>query len=272
MSATPDSTLADPNRSLIADLQRQLAECRAERDEALRAGDRDRRGACRSSIPRPATSRRYSIRSYEKAHALCEATSRHLLIMTASCSLRRLATRGILRRVCDRLLTRRSRIRDSPLGAAPGRRTICPSRRCASTLTLSRNPAAASWSRPRGIRTSLCVTLAQGRACSAISALYRQEVRPFSDKQIALLRELRGAGGDRDGERAADHRDARGTGAADRDRRGVAGHQLLARRPRAGVRRDVGKGACGCAESRQGSLLTLDGERFPARRGARSSA
>ena len=34
MSAIPDSTLADSER-LIADLQRQLAECRAERDEAL---------------------------------------------------------------------------------------------------------------------------------------------------------------------------------------------------------------------------------------------
>jgi two-component system NtrC family sensor kinase len=34
MSATPDSTLANPEQ-LIADLQRQLAECKAERDEAL---------------------------------------------------------------------------------------------------------------------------------------------------------------------------------------------------------------------------------------------
>ena len=34
MSATPDSTFADP-QELIADLQRQLAECRAEHDEAL---------------------------------------------------------------------------------------------------------------------------------------------------------------------------------------------------------------------------------------------
>src|SRR5580704_2342355 len=34
MSATPDSTLAYPEQ-LIADLQRQLAKCRAERDEAL---------------------------------------------------------------------------------------------------------------------------------------------------------------------------------------------------------------------------------------------
>jgi len=33
MSATRDSTLAD-SEQLIADLQRQLAKCRAERDEA----------------------------------------------------------------------------------------------------------------------------------------------------------------------------------------------------------------------------------------------
>src|SRR6516165_6622237 len=33
MSATPDSTFT--HEQLIADLQRQLAECRAERDEAL---------------------------------------------------------------------------------------------------------------------------------------------------------------------------------------------------------------------------------------------
>ena len=34
MSAMPDSTLADPQQ-IIAELQRELAECRAERNEAL---------------------------------------------------------------------------------------------------------------------------------------------------------------------------------------------------------------------------------------------
>src|SRR6516164_1083315 len=34
MSGTPDSTLADPHQ-IIANLRRQLVECRAERDEAL---------------------------------------------------------------------------------------------------------------------------------------------------------------------------------------------------------------------------------------------
>jgi hypothetical protein len=42
MSATPDSTLADPQQ-IIADLQRQLAECRAERDEALAERDKAQR-------------------------------------------------------------------------------------------------------------------------------------------------------------------------------------------------------------------------------------
>ena len=38
-----------------------------------------------------------------------------------------------------------------------------------------------------------------------------------------LGRKFRGSGGDRDGERAAHHRDARSIGAADRNRRGIAG-------------------------------------------------
>src|ERR1700730_18615546 len=42
MSATPDSTLADPQR-IIADLQRQLAECRAEWDKALAERDKAQR-------------------------------------------------------------------------------------------------------------------------------------------------------------------------------------------------------------------------------------
>ena len=71
------------------------------------------------------------------------------------------------------------------------------------------------------------------------AAVHRQ-----ADRAVA---EFRGAGGDRDGERAADHRDARGLGAADRDRRGLAGHQFLARRSRAGVRCDARKGACASA-------------------------
>src|SRR4029077_6785124 len=54
--------------------------------------------------------------------------------------------------------------------------------------------------------------------------------------------ELCRTGSHRDGECATDQRDARGTGAADRNRGGVAGHQLIARRSRPGVRGDAGEG------------------------------
>ena len=93
-----------------------------------------------------------------------------------------------------------------------------------------------------GARSVVIAPLRRDDITLGAITIYQQELRPFTDKQIALLAEFRGAGGHRDGERAAHHRDPRGLGPADRDRRGVAGHQFVARRPRPGVRRDARKG------------------------------
>ena len=59
-------------------------------------------------------------------------------------------------------------------------------------------------------RTGLFLALRQENVLRGILWFYRQEVRPFSEKQIALAAQLRRPGGDCDGERAADDRDARG--------------------------------------------------------------
>ena len=60
--------------------------------------------------------------------------------------------------------------------------------------------------------------------------------------------------------------------AADRDRRGIAGHQQLARRSRAGVRRDAGQGHATCAARHRRSSAPTTATGFVRRRARRVAA
>jgi hypothetical protein len=240
MSATPDSTLADPEQ-LIADLRRQLAEreaelaeCKAERDEALQ------RETATSEVLQVINSSPGDLAPVfdamlEKAMRLCEAPF------------------GALRRF-DGEVFRALAARDAsgavtvligePIAPDPGsasERLVLGDKVVHipdvvdTEAYRSGVPSRLRFVEVTGARAALWVALRKNEVLLGDLALYRKEVRPFTAMQIALLQNF-AAQAVINGECSAYHRDARRAGAADRDRRGIAGHQLLAGRSSARFR------------------------------------
>ena len=192
MSATPDSTLATPEQ-LIADLQRQLAEreaelaeCKAERDEALQreTATAEVLGVINSS-PGDLTSVFEAI--IEKAMRLCEAT--HGAVFTYDGDLFHVAAMHS----DPRLVGWHQQLGAFRPPADTGAGRISRGERLVHTADVRELDAFRSSPEFRqaaeigSFRSVLNVALRRDEVLLGVLTVYRREVRPFTDKQIALL-------------------------------------------------------------------------------------
>jgi len=206
MSATPDSTLDHPEQ-LIAGLQRQLAEreaelaerdaelaeCRAERDEAL-----EQQTATAevlqviNSSPGDLTSVFNAILA--KAHALC-GVAHGSLVIRAGGEFRYAAAHDADRHTAGERGWIEARVEQGwfrPPEGTPLWRVLQGERlvHLADAMaddSYHQAPAYARVVDAAAARTVLLVPLRKDDALLGVITAFRREVRPFSDKQIALL-------------------------------------------------------------------------------------
>jgi GAF domain-containing protein len=181
MSATPDSTLADS----IADLRRKLAECEAERDAALarEAAITEVLGVINSS---PGDLAPVFDEMLERAMRLCGAAFGVFAIYDSE-HYQVVATNGLPLELAE-FVSQAVRIHP---GSMPDRL-----RRGENTIQVLDITALGSELRTPGLvamielgkaRTAVWLALRKDGIAQGFIGVYRQDVRPFSDKQIALL-------------------------------------------------------------------------------------
>src|SRR5437762_1252211 len=185
MTATVDNAVADLQRA-NAELQRQLAESGAERDEAL--AERAALAEVLDTINRsPGDLAPVFDAMLEKALSLCDAAFGLLLVYDGE-AFRAVATQGALPVVIDFL---REPIRMTHRGAFDpllrGETFVQVADITDDEIYRSGNRARRMLADEAGARTALWGALRRENALLGTFVIYRQEVRPFTDKQIALL-------------------------------------------------------------------------------------
>jgi GAF domain-containing protein len=185
MSATPDSTLANPEQ-LIADLQRQLVECKAERDEALeqQTATAEVLQVINSS---PGNLAPVFDAILEKALRLCEATHGHIWRVEGQYG-HAVALRGDAQFIESmRHESPTSLLSDRPLRRIARGEHVVRLPDATKEEIYRTNEAFREFIDASGIRTGLMVALRKDETLLGAIVVHRKEVRPFSDKQIALL-------------------------------------------------------------------------------------
>src|SRR5215469_3902287 len=189
MSATPDSTLANPEQ-LIADLQRQLAEreaelaeCKAERDEAL-----EQQTATAEVLQVINSSPGDLVPVFdailEKAHSLCGADHGSLFLQDGEI-FRAISSRGMPEAMTGPV-REGIRANDSPL-ALPLMAGEPFVHVHDSALDEHPNWIKRALDVVSGHRTLLSIPLRKSDALLGMIVAGRFEVKPFTEKQIALL-------------------------------------------------------------------------------------
>src|ERR1051325_7737165 len=194
MSPAPDSTVADARRS-NADLQRKLAELRRSLDEALHERDEAlQRETAAAEVLQAINSSPGDLAPVfdamlERAMALCSAEYGHIYTFDGQ-QFHAVAIKGQTEFVSWR--RQRGAIRPEGDGSSPLERLITGERALQvadvwDEQAYRPHPRVRELVDTSGIRSIAAAALHKEGSLLGAIIVYRQEVRPFSDKQIALL-------------------------------------------------------------------------------------